>query len=65
MPKNPRYVTDQGFPNTVKEWGEKIHPSGGGMGNFTKGRFFIRSWASEKECIWPFNPFFKVKNIIL
>ena len=22
MPKNPGYVTDQGFPNSIKGWGE-------------------------------------------
>ena len=25
MPKNPGYVTDQGFQNSVKGWGEKPH----------------------------------------
>ena len=33
----------QGFPNSVKGWGERPTPlSGGGMGNFTRGGFFYQ-----------------------
>ena len=42
MPKNPGYVTDQGFPNSVEGWRQKIPPSGGGMGNLTWGGAFYQ-----------------------
>ena len=34
--------TDQGFPNSAKEWGEKIPRSGGGIGNFTRDVFLYQ-----------------------
>ena len=37
--KNSEYVTDQGFPNSVKGLGERIPTSGGGMVNFARSAF--------------------------
>ena len=56
--KDPEYVTDQGFPNSVNGWWEKIPQSGVRMGNFTRSRF----WGGVNLTI---RTFFKVKNIIL
>ena len=39
------------FQVVLKDAEEKISPSGGGMGNFTRNGFFIRYWASEEEWI--------------
>ena len=63
--KDPEYVTDQGVPNSVNGWWEKIPQSGGGMGNFTRSRFFYQVlgiWGGVNLTI---RTFFKVKNIIL
>ena len=68
MPKEPGYVTDQGFPNSGKGWGGEnppSPPSGGGMGNFTRGGFFYQVVGIWGGLHLTFQGFFKVKHIIL
>ena len=63
--KDPEYVADQGFPNSVKGWGGgEIPRSGGGMGYFTKGSFLSGVGDLGRSNL-TIRTFFKVKDIIL
>ena len=62
MPKIPWICHFQGFPNSVTGWGQEIHCSGGGMGNFTWGGFFYQVVGIWGEVDLTIQTFFKVKN---